>query len=291
MGRKGQSITLSLSEQDKARLEAIADEQGMRWGTRPNISRLMEAIARQELLINRNNNWSDTRIRALYQSIQLLTDAGHPESAQVVAQLLLERSELSIPLRSEIERYLEIPLAPWRLEIDQYIRRQIPFQLTYRDAVDRPWSFTICHAKITPYEQRQYLECWCEETEGNRDLPELQHNWTLRLDRIPDAALSSVRKRWRPHLDVLEVEMHLSRGLAFAYESKPADVRNEWLSDRHPPVRQIVRRISNTFWFFREIMRYGEDCIIVSPEPVQAKFKQKLQAMCEQYSLSGVNNM
>jgi predicted DNA-binding transcriptional regulator YafY len=287
MGRRGQSITLSISDKDKEQLEQIAIEQGMMWGDRPNISRLVEAIARRELLIGRNHDWSESRIRALHQSIQTLIDAGHPESAQIVAQILSERSELPIPLRNQIEHYLETPLAPWRLELDQYIRRQIPFQLTYRDAADRPWSFTICHARIMSYERRQYLECWCEEAEGNQDLPELQHNWTLRLDRIPAAALSTMRGQWRSDLDYLEVEMHLLKGLAFAYEAKTMDIHNQWLSDRNPPVRHVIRRVSNTFWFFREVFRYGEDCIIISPEPVRDQFKQKLHALCDAYDLIG----
>lgn len=285
MGRRGQSITLSISDKDKEQLEQIATEQGMLWGDRPNISRLVEAIARRELLIGRNNDWSESRIRVLHQSIQALIDAGHPESAQIVAQLLNERSELPIPLRSQIDQYLATPIAPWRLDIDQYIRRQQPFQLTYRDAADRPWSFTIRHARITPYERRQYLECWCEETEGNQDLPELQHNWMLRLDRIPDAAIGTVRGGWRPDLDYLDIDMHLLKGLAFAYEAKTDDISNQWLDDRNPPVRHVIRRVSNTFWFFREVFRYGEDCIIVSPKSVQERFKQKLHALCEAYDL------
>jgi hypothetical protein len=283
MGRRGQSITLSISDKDKEQLEQIATEQGMLWGDRPNISRLVEAIARRELLIGRNNDWSETRIRALHQSIQTLTDAGHPDSAQIVAQLLAERSELPIPLRNEIERYLETPLSPWRLEIDRYIRRQQPFQLTYRDAADRPWSFTIRHARITPYERRQYLECWSDETAGNQDLPDLHHNWSLRLDRIPDAALSTVHGKWRASLDTLEVEMHLLGGLAFAYESKATDISNEWVADHSPPVRRVVRNVSNTFWFFREVLRYGEDCVIVSPDSVRERFKAKLQSLWGHY--------
>jgi len=285
MGRKGQSITLSVSDQDKAQLEAIAREQGMLWGERPNISRLMEAIAHRELLIGRNNDWSETRIKALQQSIQALIDAGHPDSAQVIIQLLLERSELPILLRSELERALNNRLAPWRLELDQYIRLQTPFHLTYQDAAERIWRFTIRHAKIVSYERRQYLECWCEETEGNRELPELQHNWTLRIDRILDAALSPISGQWRSNLDELEVEIHLHRGLAFAYESKTSDIHNEWLRDCDPPVRRIVRKVSNTFWFFREVFRYGEDCIIVAPEAVKTGFRQKLQLLCEYYGL------
>jgi len=286
MGRKGQSITLSVSEQDKAQLEAIAREQGMLWGDRPNISRLMEAIAHRELLIGRNNDWSETRIKALQQSIQALIDAGHPDSARIIIQLLLERSELPILLRSEFEHALTTPLAPWRLEVNQYIRLQTPFQLTYQDAAERAWRFTIRHAKIVPYERRQYLECWCEETEGNRELPELQHNWTLRLDRILDVALSPVSGQWHSNLDDFEIEIYLLRGLAFAYESKTSDIQNDWLNDRNPPVRRIVRKVSNTFWFFREVFRYGEDCIIVAPEAVKIRFKQKLQFLCEHYGLA-----
>jgi hypothetical protein len=291
MGRRGQSVTLSISDRDKAQLEQIATEQGMLWGDRANISRLVEAIARRELVIGRNNDWSETRIRALHQSIRALIDAGQLQFAQIVAQILLERSELPSPLRSELERYLEIPMACWRVEIEQHIRCQQPFQLTYQDAADRTWSFTIRHARITPYERRQYLECWCEETDGNQDLPELQHNWVLRLDRIPEAALSTIKGTWRSSLDALDVEIQLLKGLAFAYEAKAADRSNEWIRDRNPPVRRVVRRVSNTFWFFREVLRYGEDCIIVAPDVVRERFKRKLQILWEQYRLIGVDNI
>lgn len=49
MSRKGQSITLSISERDKAALEKLAREFGMTWGDRPNISKLVEAIARARI--------------------------------------------------------------------------------------------------------------------------------------------------------------------------------------------------------------------------------------------------
>ncbi len=285
MGRRGQSVTLSILDGDKAQLEQIALEQGMTWGDRPNISRLVEAIARRELLIGRNNDWSEERIRALQQAMRSLTDTGQIDQAQMIARLLIERTELTLPLRNEIESLIATPLIPWRLKIDDYIRRQTPFQLTYRDAADRPWTFTIRHAQITFREKRQYLECWCDQTTGNQDLPDLNHNWNLRLDRIPDAALATVKGQWRSHLDMVPVELHLFRGLAFAYESKIEDGSNEWLPESNPPVRRVVRSINNTFWFFREVFRYGEDCVIVSPESVRDRFKQKLRSLCEHYEL------
>lgn len=282
MSRKGQSITLSLSDRNKAQLEQIAQEQGMLWGDRPNISRLVEAIAKRELLIGRNNDWSTSRIQALQQAMRSLIDTGQADAAIAIAQLLLDRSELSIPLRTEIEQWLAAPVVPWRQEIDQYIRRQAPFQLTYRDAADRPFTFTVRHAKIVPREKRQYLECWCEETEGNQDLPELQHNWSLRLDRIPDAALSPINGQWHSGLDTLNAELHLLGGLAFAYQSRPEDQLDQWMVDRSS-TRQVVRRISSSFWFFREILPYGEDCVIVGPESLRDRFIAKLRSLHQQY--------
>jgi predicted DNA-binding transcriptional regulator YafY len=284
MSRKGQSITLSISDRDKAELEAIALELGMMWGERPNISKLVEAIARRQLLVFPNNDWSETRIRALERSIRVLTDIGQIEQAKIIAELLLERSELSLPLRAEIEHFLENLPPPWRLTIDRYILRQQPFQLTYQDAAERLWNFTVRHAKVSPHEKRLYLDCWCEETEGNQDIDKLHHNWCLRLDRIQDAAVTPIEGQWLPQLDYIEVEMHLLRGLAFAYQAKPEDSENDWLPDK-ARVRRVVRKVSSTFWFFREIAPYWEDCEIVSPESVRDRVKQKLRLQCQQYDM------
>ncbi|MCA1990424.1 MAG: WYL domain-containing protein [Coleofasciculus sp. S288] len=284
MSRKGQSITLSISERDKAELEAIALELGMKWGDRPNISKLVEAIARRQLLVFPNNDWSETRIRALERSIHALTDIGQIEQAKIIAELLLERSELSLPLRAEIERFLENLPPPWRLEIDRYILHHQPFQLSYHDAAERLWNFTVRHAKVTPHEKRLYLDCWCEETEGNQDIDDLQHNWCLRLDRIQDAAVTPVEGQWLPNLAQIDVELHLLKGLAFAYRAKPEDRENDWLPDQ-PRVRRVVRRVSSTFWFFREVMQYGEDCVIVAPDSVRDRIKQKLLTLCHLYNI------
>lgn len=284
MSRKGQSITLSISDQDKTQLEAIARQLGVMRGDRPNISGLVEAIARQQFLVVPNNNWSETRIKALEQAVQTLNDASLIEEAEVVARLLLERSELSMPLREQIERLLQNPPPPWRWEIERYILRQQPFVLSYHDAADRPWSFTIRYAQITLHERRQYLDCWCDETQGNQDIPELIHNWCLRLDRIPEAAIAPIEGHWRSSLDQIEVEMHLFGGLAFAYQAKYEDITNEWLADRQR-VRRVVRRISSTFWFIREVLRYGADCMVIAPDGVRDRIKQHLQVMCDQYDL------
>jgi WYL domain len=284
MSRKGQSITLSISEQDKAELETLALEFGMKWGEKPNISRLVEAIARRQLLLGNNNDWSESRIRALDRAMRALIDIGQNEQAQEIAKLLLERSELSTPLRTEIEGFLGNPHPTWRLQIDGYIKRQQPFQLSYQDAAHRVCNFTVRHGIITPHEKRQYLDCWCEETEGNFDIEELQHNWCLRLDRIQDASVIEIAGEWRSRLAEIDVEMHLFGGLAFAYQAKPEDKSSEWIPEQQR-VKKVIRRISSTFWFMREVMQYTPDCVIVSPENVRDRLKQKLLTLCDLYGI------
>ncbi len=282
MSRKGQSITLAISDRDKAQLEQIALALNIKWGERPNISKLVKAIAQHKVQIGLNNDWSNDRISALEHTYRRLSDAGESELARAIATILSERSELSQPLRREIERFLESPPIPWRQTLDRYIYQNRPFKLNYRDAADHAWSFTIRHAAIALHDQRQYLECWCEETDGNLDIDELKHNRCLRLDRIPEAAITPIQAKWRSHLDKIPVTIHLLGGLAFAYKAKTNDLENDWLPDQ--PIRRVVREVSSTFWFFREILPYGEDCVIVAPDSVREKFIEKLRSLWKSYN-------
>lgn len=282
MTRKGRSITLSLEERDKAQLEAIARELGLMWGDAPNISQLIKAIARRQLTVFPNNDWSRDRIDFLNRARNALVDAEQIEAAMAIAQLLLERSELTLPLRQELEQFTQNPVASWRLQVECYIQQQQPFQLSYQDAAQRICSFTVFHAAITTHEKRQYLDCWCEESEDNKDIPALQHNWCLRLDRITDAAITPIKGQWRSNLAFLEVELHLTSGLAFAYTPKPEDISSEWIIDL-PQVKRVVRRISSTFWFIREVLQYGADCQVVSPESVRDRVRQQVRVMVEMY--------
>jgi len=59
------------------------------------------------------------------------------------------------------------------------------------------------------------------------------------------------------------------------------DLRNEVVGE----VRQVVRYVSNPFGLVREVLRYGGDCVVVSPESVRDRVKQKLRLQCQQYNL------
>ncbi len=283
MSRKGLSITLSISERDKAQLEELAREFGMLWGDRPNISKLIEAIARHQLAIAPNHNWSKNRLEALVQSVRALSDAGKSEEAIAIADLLLERSELSIPLRSEINFFKQNPPPEWRVHIENYRLREQPFQLSYQDATDKIWSFTVRHAQFNHHERGEFLDCWCEETEGNLDVSELTHNWSLRLDRIKEAAIIPIKGLWLSNLDRIEVEIHIVGRLAHAYKTKNnEDIVNEWLIEQG--VRRVVKQISNTYWFIRYVLQNAPDVIVISPETVRNRVKQKVQGIYSLYS-------
>ncbi len=285
MTRTGSAITLSLQERDKQALQQIALDLGITWGDKPNISKLIEAIARRQLLVLPNDNWTDARITALDAARKILLDNGKDQSSRIIAELLVSRSEIKIPLRSELESFLTQLKPTWRKIIDQHIASNKPFELAYRDAADRAITFTVRYATIESIEKRQYLQCWCEESTGNEDLTPLNHNWTLRLDRIADAAISPLKGKWHQGLVTIPVTLHFHNRLAFAYESKLNDLENDW----HPEqtkVKKVVRLVSSTFWLFREVLPYGADCEIVSPPEMVEMFRQKVSELSDRYQNS-----
>ena len=283
MPPKRSSITLSISADEKAQLERLALEFGQTWGDNANVSKLIKAIAKQKIRLATNHDWQRDRIDILNQAMNRLKDEGYFDEASELASLLLERSELSRPLRQEIQTWVDSPGIPWRRQLESFLKRDRPFKLAYQDAADRIWSFTVRHAKIERHEDRIYLDCWCDETEGNQDIEALAHNWSLRLDRIPDeAVLSPVEGDWRADLNYVDVEFHLLNRLALGYQSKTkADLSSDWLLEQQ--VRRVVRRVCSTFWFFREVRRYGADCEIMGPQIVRDRFVQDLTKTLQNY--------
>ncbi|NJO93418.1 MAG: WYL domain-containing protein [Hydrococcus sp. RM1_1_31] len=282
MSRKSQSITLSISDRDKAALEALAEQFGMSWGENPNISKLVKAIANHKLLLAPNHDWSQERIKVLDIARKALIDLGKISEAREIAQITKERSELTIPFRAEIEHFLNNPQPAWRQQIDNFIHRNQPFRLSYRDAADRFWQYTVLHAQIIQIEKRLYLVCRTEELEGNQEVEGLRHNWSLLLERISEAAVVAIDKPWEDDLERLRVELHLRGGLAFAYQGKPDDLEISAI-EGDPPTRRVARNIFSTFWFFREIAAYWEDCTIISPDSVRNKLREKVSLLYRQY--------
>ncbi|GAX45710.1 hypothetical protein NIES4075_67310 [Tolypothrix sp. NIES-4075] len=293
-------FTLSLwSKNKETNLREFTQEWQRKWEQRhpkkskqkSKISDVPEIVSPVQTQLSDNNIkkdvWSDERIEVLQKAVRLFTDMGQLEEALSIANLLLDRQELSIPLRTEIEDFLRTHKSPLRQEIDRYIDRNQPFKLSYQNTTGQLQNFTVHYAKVITHEERQYVDCWCEETEGNYDLEQLCHNRSLRLERIREVQVSPIDGEWLSDFDTIKVEMHLLGGLLNGYKSKKNDdISNKLVEVNGHEVRRVLRKVSNTFWFFREVIRYGKDCVIVAPESVRDRFKEKLIPLCQLYNLT-----
>jgi predicted DNA-binding transcriptional regulator YafY len=282
MPRKKEALTLSVPPETKEQLEAIALRLGIFWGKSPSVSGLLVAIAQHRLDVGEPFTLNSTEVAALQQGIRLLIDSGYVEQARSLSQLLISRGNLPAPLRQSLLQQVIQPTAAWRIQAEEYINEKQPFLVLYRNPQGENLAYTVRYAEISFEEKRFYLEIWCEETDDikNPDYPELIHNRCLRFDRIQ--SIVPTDGLWRDQgLDYLKVYLHFYRGMVKAYEPRARDISNEVVGD----IRQVVRNVSNPFWLMREVSRYWEDCVIVSPDSVRDRFQQKLIALCRQYNL------
>ncbi len=189
---------------------------------------------------------------------------------------------------SSLPTYQGVPELPgWAAKIkEQFIDTKTPFILNYRDSSDRSFAWTVRYAEFTTHEKRVYLDFWAEETEANQDIEPLQHNWSVRLDRVVSIEPVPAGGEWRDGLDTLDVEFHLLGGLSYAYAKetaglKPGDVESTRLD---ADTRRVVRRISNTFWFIREVACHLNDCRVLKPDSVRKLVLRKARQMIENHS-------
>lgn len=80
--------------------------------------------------------------------------------------------------------------------------------------------------------------------------------------------------------------MHIFGRLAFAYQTKTtADEISEWLADRRG-VRRVVKQLSNTFWFIRDVLQNAPDIMVISPDSVRDRLNQKLRLLGAEYDMN-----
>lgn len=278
MARKKETLTLSVPPGTKDKLEDIAQRLEIKWGENPSASGLVAAIAQNEVQVSRHRLTLNPRqIQALRQASKALLDAGQVEDAETIITLLLAQENLEAPLRQALLQQMNQPLQSARTQVDEYIKNQQPFRVSYKNSQGQELEFSVRYAEVRLYEKRFYLQIWCEETEDSQDLPELRHNRCLRLDRIH--GIFPIQGEWRGSLDSIKVYLHFKRWLANAYEPKPEDLENEFLGE----TRQVVRQVVNPFWLIREVFKYGQDCEIVAPDIVRKRFKQELTQLYHIY--------
>ncbi|MBD2128584.1 WYL domain-containing protein [Microcoleus sp. ZQ-A2] len=284
MPRKKETITLSIPPGTKEQLEAIAHRLNIFWGKEPSVSGLIVAIAQQSVEVGQPFTLNSNQVKALQQAIKALNDAGHVGEAQTVLALLIDKGKLEAPLRQSLLQQVSQPAHQgWRILIEDLINKEQPFHLVYRNSQNQQLEFTVRYAEIPFYEKRFYLQVWCEETADVEndipDLPELWHNRCLRFDRI--LSVLPISGEWRGQLDSIEVYLQFWGWMAKAYEPKNDDIENEVIGN----VRNVVRRVANPFWLVREVSRYWEDCVILSPDSLRDRLKQKLRSLCHLYDI------
>lgn len=284
MVRKKETITLSIPPGTKEQLEAIARSLNILWGKEPSISGLIVAIAQQALEVGKPFTLDSNQVNALQQAIKALNDAGRIGEAQSILALLLGRGNLAAPLRQSLLKQASQITQGGRIQIEDLIQKQQPFYLLYQNSQGQELEYTVRHAEVRFFERRFYLLIWCEETQDMEndipDLPELWHNRCLSFDRI--RSVLPMSGDWRGQLDSIKVQLHFKRWMTKSYEPKNDDLKDEIVGD----VRQVVRRVVNLLWLIREVLRYEENCVVVSPGSVRDRIKQKLRSLCNAYDMT-----
>ncbi|MBD2519976.1 transcriptional regulator [Nostoc sp. FACHB-973] len=283
MPRKKETITLSIPPGTKEKLEAIARNLNIYWGKEPSISGLIVAIAQKSVELGKPFTLDSNQVNALQQAIKALSDAGRIAEAQTVITLLLERGNLDAAIRQSLLKQASKLVQAWRSQIDEYRQNQQPFYLLYENSQGQELQYTVRYAEPRFFDKRFYLMIWCEETEDVEnlipDLRELWHNRNLTFDKIRSIVPAS--GEWREGLDSIKVYLHFRGWMVKSYQRREDDLEDEMMGD----VRQVVRRVVNEFWLIREVARYWEDCVIVSPESLRDRLKQKLFTLCELYDI------
>ncbi len=286
MSRKKDTITLSIPPGTKEQLEEIARKFGITWGKEPSISGLIVAIAQKHLELGKPFTLDSNQVNALQEAVKALSDAGRIGEAQIVITLMLERGNLSAATRQYLLKQASTLIQPWRIQIDEYRKNRQPFYLLYENSQGKELQYTVRYAEPRFFEKRFYLMIWCEETEDVENmipnLPELWHNRCLIFDRI--RSIVPATGEWREGLDFLKVYLQFRGWMVKSYQRREDDLEDEIIGD----VRQVVRKVVNEFWLIREVARYWDECVIVSPTSIRDRIKEKLFTLCNLYNSSSM---
>ncbi len=282
MNRKKETITLTLPQGGKEKLEAIARRLNIFWGKSPSTSGLLSAIIENRLEVGEPYTFNNTQVKALRTSITALIDSGQIEEAKTITSLLLELGNLEALTRQALLKQVGQPMEAWRIIADQHIKNRQPFHLLYKNSQGQELAFDAYYAEIKFYEKRFYLFIWCEQTEDvqepdRTDFPELIHIRCLRVDRI--ISIVPIEGTWRDGLDYIEVELQFYGGLVKAYEPKEEDI-SDVIRDG---VRTVIRKVISPFWLSEEVLSYGSDCIVTEPLSLRNRIKQQIARISQLY--------
>jgi hypothetical protein len=318
------------SHKQSQRFLAIARKMGLLRDSKPNASRLCQAIADEEfrlvpanvdtsiyldsldqlhrltqlaLQFDLNEDsllreiadgnillalpWSQDYICAMLHAIWMAQDLGHYAVAFTLITILLSSAELT-PLVKEQLGYLQSK--NWFTIYDRiraFINAQQPFMVSYRHDSNQVERFDVLMAHFyDPSGERHalYLAAGCEQPNPNEPMRALSHNHSLRLDRI--LAIEPLHKDWEPQrLGYVQATFQLFGSWVTSYEAKPDDLSDEEILGTPEPCRQITRKVWSSFWLEREILRYGDSALLLTPQPLQSRLRDRLLKTLSRYDL------
>lgn len=302
------ALTLSLPDGAYERLDEMALEMGFRWGTRGNPSALVAAIALGDLApvaLDRGT------MHALQRAVTALADLDLGEEARAVLALLERHGTVPPEVRLQVMQQFGQAETPLRKQLEDFIARKQPFVLDYMNGVGQTQRLTVLYACIRAQERRSYLEIRTKESTGNREIGPLSHNWVLRLDRV--AALEPVglvgagaaesgaiddlealmsmpvaaEEAWAGELEHVVAILRMTGALARSYQLRAdEDLGTEITFDSRTKrtERLVKRRVTSSFWFLRDVLRFGGECVIEGPQELRALVAREAGRMAKAYS-------
>lgn len=152
------------------------------------------------------------------------------------------------------------------------------FQIWYRDGQGNPKQHLVRYAEPVIRERRYYLDVLVAEPAEDPEDPAIQHNRCLRLDRILQIG-EALEAEQEDRLERLFVSMVFTGKLARVYEPRA----REEFSYNEDGSLFVKRPVTSLFWLKREILSYGSDCIVLSPDSAREAIASEVRAMAEMY--------
>ena len=204
------------------------------------------------------------------------------EEIKKLQQQLIENNRYQLAEALASISFIPLEEKPIIQQIKKKIYHQLPFRLSYIDAAGKAFVFDCNYAQISTYENKQYLEVsFTNEVESDSPEP-LKTNRCLRLDRVPeDSRLKGMSDLEWGELSYIEVSFKLFGNLAYSYRQEPDD-RVRLTEDG----AIVTRKISNDFFFIRQMLCYGDKCEIVSPDFMRQKMIATFQQAFSLYDCS-----
>lgn len=187
------------------------------------------------------------------------------QAARSLSEFMLGLPLLPI-IRGEVETYKTLAHTSWIAKVCDAANAKQPFRLGYCHAGGATESYDIYYAELvergSPDRRRWYLDIWEPNGDRSDPIPELRHNRSLNLQRIPQGSIVPIAGEWRKGLATAKVKFDVWDNLIWAYTQYPDDEVEVVASSRH----RVTRTITNSFWFQQQLGKYGENATIVAPD-------------------------